>query len=150
MTATITVDRISVFDQVERITAYAGAKLVDKDENAYERISTTGADEALLTRFWDECRYCMCNALRRLIEAEGMEGSDTYRIDLNLSEAFDEALLPSLAGDLEAWFVNAVTARWMNIVDKEKASDYTTAASEILSELQRKALCKRPPRRPRY
>lgn len=150
MTATITVDRTSVFEQVERTTGYAGAKLVDKDEKAYERISTTRADEALLMRFWHESRHCVCHALRRLIEAEGMEGSDTYRIDLNLSEAFDEALLPSLAGDLEAWFVNAVTDRWMNIVDKEKASDYMAAASEILAELQRKVLCKRPPRRPRY
>ncbi len=150
MRTTITVNLTAVYDQVGRTTGYAGAKLLDKDENAYERISTTGADKALLERFWQEGRDALCHALRRMVEGDCLEGDGTYRLELNLSEAFDEALLPSVAGNLEAYFVNVITARWMSLVDKDKAVDYSAAATQILAELQRKVMCKRPPRRPSY
>lgn len=149
MKVTIMIDRTAVFDQVARTTGYAGAKLIDRDEHAYERLSTTEADEALLVRFWQESRDCLCLALRRLIEAEGMEAEE-YRLDLCLSEAFDEALQPSVAAGVEAYFVNSVTARWMALVDRDKASEHVAAASHILTDIQRKVLCKRPPRRPEY
>lgn len=149
MRVTITSDRTAIFDQVARTTGCAGAKLLDRDGHAYERMSSTGADEVLMGRLWQESRDCLCNALRRLIEAEGMEG-ETYRLDLNLSAAFEEALLPSLAGDVEAYFVNAVMARWLAVADKDRTSDFSAAASQILAGLQRKVLCKRPPHRPIY
>lgn len=148
-TVTITADRTAIFDQVARTTGYAGAKQIDRDEHAYERISTTKADEDLLAQFWHESRGCLCHALRRLIEAEGMEG-EIYRLDLTLSEAFDEGLLPSVATDLDTYFVNDITSKWLALVDMDSATDYATAASRIIAEIQRKLLCKRPPKRPTY
>ncbi|MDE6654214.1 MAG: hypothetical protein K2K37_07510 [Muribaculaceae bacterium] len=149
MKVTITVELTSVFDRVARTTGYAGAKLLGSDADAYDRISTTEADEGMLRTLWRESRDRVCHALRHLIDSEGLEG-DTYRMDLNLSEAFDVALIPSVAGSLEAYFVNAVIAGWMNLADKAKAAEYTAAASQMLSDLQQKVLCKRPPRRPNY
>ena len=149
MKVTITVDLTSVFDRVARTTGYAGAKQLGSDADAYDRISTTEADEGMLHAIWRECRESVCHVLRRLIEKEGLEG-DTYRMDLNLSEAFDEAMIPSVAGSLEAYFVNAVIAGWMQLADSGKAPEYASAASRMLSELQHKVLCKRPPRRPTY
>lgn len=149
MKVTITVELTSVFDRVARTTGYAGAKQLGNDADAYERLSTTKADEGMLRTLWLESRDRVCHALRHLIESEGMEG-DTYRMDLNLSEAFDLALKPSVAGSLEAYFVNAVIAGWMNLADKAKAAEYTSAASQMLSELQHKVLCKRAPIRPTY
>ncbi len=148
-TVTITADRTAIFDQVARTTGYAGAKQLDRDEHAYERLSTTKADDDLLVQFWNESRGCLCHALRRLIEAEGMEGAD-YRLDLNLSEAFDEGLLPSVATDLDAYFVNDITSKWLTLVDKDRAADYATAASHIIADIQRKLLCKKAPQRPIY
>lgn len=149
MTVTITADRTAIFEQVGRTTGYAGAKQLDRDEHAYERISTTGADDDLLTMFWQESSGCLCQALRRLIVAEGME-ADCYRLDLNLSEAFDMALLPSVAADLEAYFTNDITAKWMCLVDKDKAADLFSTASTVLADIRRKLLCKRAPQRPTY
>lgn len=149
MRITITTDRTAIYDQVARTTGCAGAKLLDRDGNAYERMSSTGADEVLLDRFWHESRDCLCNALRRHIEAEGME-AESYRMDLNLSEAFDRALMATLNGGVEAYFVNAVTARWLALADRDRASDYASAASQILADIQRKVLCKLPPQRPIY
>lgn len=149
MRVTITADRAAIFDQVARTTGCAGAKLLDRDGQAYERMSSTGADEVLMGRLWQESRDCLCDTLRRLIEAEGMEG-ETYRLDLNLSEAFDAALLASVNSGVEAYFVNAVTARWLCVADKDKAADYESAASQMLADIRHKVMCKRPPRRPRY
>lgn len=148
-TVTLTADRTAIFEQVARTTGYAGAKRLDKDEHAYERISTTEADDDLLAQFWLQSRGCLCHALRRLIVAEGLEGSD-YRLDLNLSEAFDEGLLPSVASDLEAYFTNDIISKWMMLVDDAKATDHAATAARILADIQRKLLCKRPPRRPSY
>lgn len=149
MRITITTDCTAIFDQVARTTGCAGAKLLDRDGNAYERMSTTGADEVLLRRFWQESRDCLCHDLRRHIAAEGMEAEE-YRMDLNLSEAFDEALIATVSGDVEAYFVNAVTARWLAVADKDRAADFAAAASQILADIRRKVVCKRPPRRPSY
>ena len=73
MEITLKVNKEAVYDEVAKTTEYTGAKM--DDEHAYEVISTTDEDKAMLERFWNECKNMVCNSLKKVlvseVEAEG-------------------------------------------------------------------------------
>lgn len=150
MEITLSVSRKKVFKEVAQTTSYTGTKM-DDDANAYERILTVDEDRGELERFWDESRAEVAQAFIRMLVSEGMAtDGDTYNLTLNVSVAFDKALLPGMELGLFSYFVQSVTGKWFVFTNKKEAGDFTARGSALLDEVREKALFKKKPTRPTY
>lgn len=144
----LSISQSEVFKEVAQTTSYTGAKM-DDDSNAYERISTTDENEPELKRFWDESRAEVAQTFIRMLSSEGMDG-DTYNLVLNVSVAFDTALLPGMQLGLFSYFVQNITAKWYVFTNKKEAGDFASVGKGILDEIKEKAFFKKKPTRPTY
>lgn len=126
MEVTLTISRKKVFEEVAQTTSYTGAKMADDDEGkAYERILTVDEDQPELQRFWDESRAELAQSFIRMLASEGMaEDGDTYNLVLNVSVAFDTALLPGMALGLFSYFVQNITGKWYVFANKPEAEAF--------------------------
>lgn len=165
MKITLLISKDDVMREVAVTTAYTAGKMVG-DEKALDRISTVDEDENHLCRFWDESRADLCQELIGLVASEGMivgsEQSDDsanvdttvtpsmYEVKLDVSDSFDEALLPSMELSLFSFFVHSIAAKWYIYTNKDEAGAYADKASTILDDLHRKAVWKKRPVRPVY
>lgn len=150
MEVTLSISQSEVFKEVAQTTSYTGAKM-DEDESAYDRIFTTDEDKKELQRFWDESRAEVAQTFIRMLSSEGMgDDGDTYNLVLNVSVAFDNALLPGMQLGLFSYFVQSITAKWYVFTNKKEAGDYADRGSAILEEVKEKAFFKKKPTRPTY
>lgn len=151
MEITLKVNKRDVMKGVAVTTAYTGAKMND-DENAPERIPTVDEDEEHLDRFWDESRADICQELIGIVAKEGMKGEtgDDYELHLDVSNSFDEALLPSMSVSLTSFFIQSIAAKWYIYTNKREAGEYADKASTLLDDIHRKAVYKKRPVRPTY
>lgn len=150
MNIILEVSKTAVFNEVAQTTSYTGAKM-DDDSNAYERITTVDEDQPELQRFWDESRAEVAQTFIRMLVSEGMaQDGDTYQLALNVSVAFDEALLPGMQLGLFSYFVQSITAKWYVFTNKKEAGEFANVGKSILDEVKEKAFFKKKPTRPTY
>lgn len=147
MEITLKVNKEAVYDEVAKTTEYTGAKM--DDEHAYEVISTTDEDKAMLERFWNECKNMICNSLKKVLVSE-VEAEGEYSLTLGLSTAFDESLTESMQRSLFSFFVMNITAKWYTFANKSEATGYATEAATYIEDIMRKAFFKKKPTRPTY
>lgn len=152
MEITLSISKKDVMKEVAVTTAYAGAKRIETDENAPERIATVDEDEAHLERFWDESRGALCQELTEFVSYEGMAkaNSSRYELELEVSNAFNKALLPSMNVSLMSYFVHSIVAKWYVYTNKEEAGAYADKAAVLLDDIHRMAMHKMRPERPSY
>lgn len=177
MEISLKTDKEKVMHEVAMTTAYTGAKQMDTDENAYERIATVDEDETELKRFWEESRAELCQELIGLVTFEGMVSNlakpdepkepliaetmqlselpeavqaEHYELRMDVSKSFDEALLPSMELSLRSFFVYSIVAKWYIYTNKGEAGEYADKAATLLDDIHRKAVNKKKPERPKY
>lgn len=150
MKITLSTNKSDVMQEVAVTTAYTGGKMSDNDENALHRISTVDEDENHLERFWEESRADICQELIGLVNFEGMSGPDEYKLMLEVSKSFNEALLPSMNLNLRSFFVHNIVGKWYVYTNKTEAGDYADNAATLLDDIHRKAVYKKKPTRPTY
>ena len=148
MEITLTINQKSVLNEVARTTSYTGAKM-DDDANAYERISTVDEDQGELQRFWDESRAEVALTFMRMLTSESMEDGE-YRLKLNVSASFDEALLPSMQLGLFSYFVQSIAAKWYVFTNKKEAGEFADVGKGLIDEVREKVFYKKKPTRPAY
>lgn len=149
MEITLTISQKAVMDEVAQTAEYTGAKMGDEGGQAYERIGITEENLPELMRFWDECRAEVAQTFIRLLKSEGMDGDD-YNLTLNVSVAFDDALIPSMQLGLFSYFVQNIASKWYVYTNKAEAAGYADAGTAILEEVREKAFYKKKPERPVY
>ena len=149
----IEIRKMEVYNEVAKTTGYTGAKM-DGDANAYNRIFTTDADREMLERFWVEC----CNDATTefkpfLLSVSGQEvGSGVklyknYTVKLELSESFDEALVPAMTTALFSYFVNAIASKWYEITNKAESDKYAANALGQMTGVKEKLYYRKKPKR---
>lgn len=148
MEITLRINKEDVYEEVARTTEYTGAKM--DDEHAYEVISTTEEDKAILDRFWNECKNTVTNSLKKVLVSEIETEKGEYALTLGLSAAFDESLTESMLRSLYSFFVMSITAKWYTFTNKSEATGYATEAATYIEDIMRKAFFKRRPTRPTY
>lgn len=146
---TLRLNKAKVLEGVAQTTSYTGKKMPE-DDDAYERIFTTEEDQSMLSRFWDEAKNAVCQALKRELAEEREDDEGNYSVRLSLSNAFDEALKDSMERSLYSFFVMSITAKWYKFANKPEAADYATEAAGYLEDVKRKAYFKKRPKRPTY
>lgn len=151
MEITIEIDQAKVYEEVAQTTSYTGAKMTDDDPKAYERILTKDEDRPQLERFWGESCAAVCEELKTtLAEDEFIAERMCWRLGLNVSSAFDTALLPSIEKELFSFFVLNITAKWYAFTNKKEAADYGIGAASALESVHRKVCFKKRPKRPSF
>ncbi|MDO4929625.1 MAG: hypothetical protein Q4E59_00670 [Bacteroidales bacterium] len=153
ITISITVKKISVYDEVAKTTAYTGKKAED-DGSAYRRIFATDSDRNMLERFWREACSFATSELKRFIvsvneqpESHGVDLDRDYELTLEVSSAYDENLTDSIAGSLFSYFVSSIVSKWYKFANKEEAADYATMAGTMLNDVMQKIFYRKKPTR---
>ena len=142
------VNKEAVYDEVAKTTEYTGAKM--DDEHAYEVMSITEEDYAMLERFWNECKVLVCGSLKKVLVSENETYEGEYKLTLGLSSAFDKSLTESMQRSLFSFFVMNITAKWYTFTNKSEAIGYATEAATYIEDIRRKAFYKKRPTRPTY
>lgn len=142
------VNKEAVYDEVANTTEYTGAKM--DDEHAYEVMSITEEDYAMLERFWNECKVLVCGSLKKVLVSENETDEGEYKLTLGLSSAFNESLTESMQRSLFSFFVMNITAKWYTFTNKSEATGYATEAATYIEDIRRKAFYKKRPARPTY
>ncbi len=156
----ITVYRDEVYDEVAKATDYTGAKLVDGDATARDRILATDADLATLGRFWDEAMLAANDRLKEMLVTgvttevtEGGGGKErttrvAYVAQLDVSKSYDQNLNDSVAGSMKNYFIYSIIGQWFKFANKGEASDYFTQAGEEITSAERMLYSRKRPTRP--
>lgn len=149
MNVTLKVEKAGVYEEVAQTTSYTGAKMMDGDAKAYDRIFTTDEDASQLERFWNESCAGAVEALKKYV-AEESSDTTAFEVKLEVSSAFDSSLLPSIRKELFSYFVMSITGKWYAFTNKGESGAYLASAGESLEGVKRKVCYKKRPKRPTY
>ena len=139
--ATLTVNKEAVMQEVDKATSYTGKKIdeatppAEGQETAYDRVRTTAATKEILTRFWDEAASMATVRMMRYISS--VTKDTAYTAQLSLTERWDEALLPDMNKSLFSYFVSFILSRWFKVANKAEAETYMADATAMLDNVMR-------------
>ena len=145
-TITISVSQEDVYEEVAKATDYTGAKLINTDGDARDRIMAADDDLANLGRFWEESVSAANENMKEMlvsgktIEREGKKG---YEAEIEVSKAFDKTLSESVQSTIRSFL-----AQWFKFANKGEAKDYFAQASEMMEAAERLLYSRRKPTRP--
>lgn len=151
ISATLTVAKDAVMEEVMKTTSYAGKKtdeavpLQEGQESAYDRMRATEYDKEQLARFWDEATSMATGRMSRWIKC--VTNDTSYTAELSLSSRWEEHLQPSMQASLFSFFVSFIIARWFTLSAKEDADTYMAAANTMLDDVMRKIYHRSAPER---
>lgn len=159
---TLEIKKGSVLDEVNKQTAYVGAKITMSDgTNAYDKIYATSDDNAMLERFWKEAVAFTTGNLKLYLKSyiigvatpfdpkpETVSTNDVLTITLTMPTRYDVAQTLSVNASLYSYFVNYMTARWMALTNKPEAEYYEKYASTSMNDILKKIFSKTKPVRP--
>lgn len=148
ITITLSVDKKAVYEEAAKTTDFNGAK--NDSDGRREKVLITDYDAVMLDRFWAESVSVVNDRIKSFIQAVSAPGDDGYTATLEMSGAFDTALVPSIETSLFSFFVASVVSKWMALSDKGDAESYAAAAVAMLTDVMRKLYHKKKPVRPVY
>lgn len=138
------IKKYAVYDEVQKITSYIGAKKKEEKEDAYLRMAATDSDVDLLEQFWREACVNVIDELKPFIlEVNYPENSqtivvaDVFSIKLQVSDDFDQKLAPALGRVLEEFFINKICSEWMFVTGDKEADYHKKLTEENGKELRR-------------
>ena len=174
-TIEITIYKDDVYEEVAKATDYTGAKLIDGDANARDRILATDSDLSDLSRFWEEAVLATNERLKEMLvsgatkqvtqfveavsketEAQALPPDHiqvklrtAYVAKLEVSKSFDKELAPSVQSTLRNFFIFSIIGQWYKLANKGEAADNFTQAEEMMSAAERLLYSRKKPTRPK-
>ncbi len=154
-TIKIQIDKGDVYEEVAKATDYTGAKLIDGDEKARDRILATDSELSDLGRFWEESVLVTNERLKEMVVsggtktvADGDEEKTVYEAVLEVSKSFDKGLTDNVQSALRNFFIASIIGQWFKLANKGEASDYFTQAGEMMDGAERLLYSRKRPTRP--
>ena len=174
-TIEITIYKDDVYEEVAKATDYTGAKLIDGDANARDRILATDSDLSDLSRFWEEAVLATNERLKEMLvsgatkqvtqfveavlketEAQALPPDPiqvklrtAYVAKLEVSKSFDKELAPSVQSTLRNFFIFSIIGQWYKLANKGEAADNFTQAGEMMTAAERLLYSRKKPTRPK-
>ncbi|CDA43760.1 putative uncharacterized protein [Prevotella sp. CAG:5226] len=175
-TITVQIFKDDVYEEVAKATDYTGAKLIDGDEGARDRILATDSDLSDLGRFWEESVLATNERLKEMLvsgttkqilvtttsippilQPKDVEAQSSvvppivtrtgYEAVLEVSKSFDKGLKDNVQSALRNFFIASIIAQWFKLANKNEAADYFNQAGEMMDGAERLLYSrKRPPR----
>jgi hypothetical protein len=139
----LTVRKLDVYNEVAKTTAYAGAKQLDDDEHAYDRVFTTDEDRLMLERYFGEASREIVSNLPTSYIVEvcdyntgtGIDLNADYKLTLEIPEAFPDALAASVEATMSFFFTTYIVSQWLALQKDETASVYAEKAQIFLGNI---------------
>lgn len=174
-TITIAVIKDDVYEEVAKATDYTGAKLIDGDEKARDRILATDNELSDLGRFWEESVLATNERLKEMLvsgttkmvqvstdilETVGIAQQDielpikpvvmktAYEAVLEVSKSFDKELTGNVQSALRNFFITSIIGQWFKLANKGEATDYFNQAKEMMDGAERLLYSRKRPTRP--
>ncbi len=154
-TITIQVSKDDVYEEVAKATDYTGAKLIDGDENARDRILATDSDLSDLSRFWEESVLATNERLKEMVvsgETKSVEVDKStkivYKVTLEVSKSFDKSLKDNVQSAIRNFFIASIIGQWFKFSNKGEAKDYFSQAGEMMNGAERLLYSRKKPTRP--
>lgn len=174
-TITIDVFKDDVYEEVAKATDYTGAKLIDGDEKARDRILATDNELSDLGRFWEESVLATNERLKEMlvsgttkmvqvstdifgtagIAQQGIElpikpviMKTAYEAVLEVSKSFDKELTGNVQSALRNFFITSIIGQWFKLANKGEATDYFNQAKEMMDGAERLLYSRKRPTRP--
>lgn len=155
---TLTVNKIQVYNEVAKTTAYTGAKQTTaEDTRAYERIFTTDDDRLMLERFWTETANAVTEQFKPFLVSvsdqktdNGIHLDNDYVIVLEMGDRFDVNLTNSIESDLFCFFVTAIVSNWFKYTNKDEAEAFAKKAIGIMDRAADKVYHLKRPKRVKH
>ena len=154
-TITIQVFKDDVYEEVAKATDYTGAKLIDGDENARDRILATDSDLSDLSRFWEESVLATNERLKEMVvrgETKSVEVDKStkivYEVTLEVSKSFDKSLTANVQSAIRIFFIASIIGQWFKFSNKSEAKDYFSQAGEMMNGAERLLYSRKRPTRP--
>lgn len=155
-TITIQVFKDDVYEEVAKATDYTGAKLIDGDEKARDRILATDNELSDLGRFWEESVLATNERLKEMVVSgttkeveENGDKKTAYVTVLEVSKSFDKELTPNVQSALRNFFITSIIGQWFKFANKGEATDYFTQASDMMNGAERLLYSRKRPTRPK-
>lgn len=132
---------------VAQTTAYTGAKSEGGGgDGVYDRVATIEGDGGMVERFVRDACCTVAERLKEFVTTVNYAG-ESIRLSLEMSDAYDESMLPAARNGFESYLTACAIARWMRLAYPAKAPEWETEASWQLTELERNLYHRRKPRR---
>lgn len=154
-TITIQVSKDDVYEEVAKATDYTGAKLIDGDENARDRILATDSDLSDLSRFWEESVLATNERLKEMVVSGETKSVDmdkstkiVYEVTLEVSKSFDKSLTANVQSAIRNFFIASIIGQWFKFSNKGEAKDYFSQAGEMMNGAERLLYSRKKPTRP--
>ena len=174
-TITIDVFKDDVYEEVAKATDYTGAKLIDGDEKARDRILATDNELSDLGRFWEESVLATNERLKEMLvsgttkqvqvstDIWGTVGiaqqslelpikpvimKTAYEAVLEVSKSFDKGLTGNVQSALRNFFITSIIGQWFKLANKGEATDYFNQAKEMMDGAERLLYSRKRPTRP--
>lgn len=136
------IEREGVFEEVEKATAFRGAKLTGgEDDGAYDRLMASGEELETLGRFWEESCVAADDRLKEM--RTGGSHMPDYEVKLDVADRFDAGLTADAESSLKSFMILSVTSKWYSLSDQEEAGAYAEAAGNKLKETLRLLLSRK-------
>lgn len=149
-TIVLTISKTDVYAEVEKATDYTGAKLIDGDENARDRITAGDSDLSNLSRFWNEAGYNVEERLKSMIYSSvNGDGTSNWKYTLEVSKSYDTNLNHSVESSLKSYFISYIIGKWFKFANKGEAEDYFVQAFEFLTSAERLLYSRKKPSLPK-
>lgn len=150
-TITIQVTKEEVYGEVAKATDYTGAKLMDGDTTARDRILATDSDLTDLSRFWDDAVLATNERLKEMVVSgttKETDGKSAYVGVLEVSKSFDKELTGNVQTAVKGFFIASIIGQWFKLANKGEAADYLAQAGEMMDGAERLLYSRRKPTRP--
>jgi len=149
ISATFTVPKAEVYNEVAKTTSYTGIKMSGED---YARIFTTDEDRMMLERFFNEAANGLTDVLKPFLVSVSdtsplhcIDLTRNYVVSLELSSSYDENLNGSVESSMFSYFTNFIVGNWYKFANKEEAEAYLATAASMVLDIKSKIYFRKKP-----
>jgi len=149
ISATFTVPKAEVYNEVAKTTSYTGIKMSGED---YARIFTTDEDRMMLERFFNEAANGLTDVLKPFLVSVSdtsplhcVDLTRNYVVSLELSSSYDENLNGSVESSMFSYFTNFIVGNWYKFANKEEAETYMATAASMVMDIKSKIYFRKKP-----
>ena len=142
MSTILQINRSEVYQEVDKTTAYEGAH-----SGAFDNVHAKPQDKEMLERYWAEGIAFITDIIKKY--AESITDDNTgYKAILSLPSNYDTRMTGPMNKAAYTYLCNYITAKWLEMLSLEKASNYNAAATAQLAEMKSLFLHRVAPKRP--